>query len=162
MRSVPESAVRPRWFCPARRAPRQAALALCLALAPTVASGQDKPPPADAIDRLEESQVVAVLGLTAKGIDGKELGRIVDVLVDGAGRPQAAVIDVGGFLGMGSRKVAVDWSMLHFSMGKAAAVTLAVPSTVIKSAPAYDPAKPVQAVALPQRAAPEPPAAPPK
>jgi len=69
---------------------------------------------------------------------------------------------VGGFLGMGNRKVAVDWSMLHFSMGKAAAVTLAVPSTVIKSAPAYDPAKPVQAVALPQRAAPEPPAAPPK
>lgn len=116
----------------------------------------------DTIDRFSEARVVAVLGLSARGIDGKEIGRIVDVLVDGAGKPHAAVIDVGGFLGVGSRKVAVDWAMLHFSMGKSAAATLAVPSTVIRSAPAYDPAKPVQALALPQPAAPEPAAPPPK
>lgn len=114
----------------------------------------------DTIDRMPEDQVVAVLGLAARGDDGKEIGRIVDVLVDETGKPRAAVIDVGGFLGMGNRKVAVDWAALHFSIGKAAVATLSIPSDRIKSAPAYDPAKPVEALGMPEPA-PTPPAAPP-
>ncbi len=101
--------------------------------------------------------MVAVLGLPVRGHDNKEVGRIVDVLVDQAGKPRAAVIDVGGFLGMGSRKVAVDWTILHFLMGKEAGALLSVSSTSIKSAPAYDPAKPVQAVGLPEPPPPLPP-----
>ena len=42
------------------------------------------------------------------------MGRIVDVIVDRAGTVRAAVIDFGGFLGVGSRKIVVDWSALHF------------------------------------------------
>ena len=42
------------------------------------------------------------------------MGRIVDVLVDRRGQVRAAIIDFGGFLGVGSRKIAVDWSALHF------------------------------------------------
>ena len=42
------------------------------------------------------------------------MGRIVDVIVDGEGRARAAIIDFGGFLGVGSRKIAVDWNALHF------------------------------------------------
>ena len=105
--------------------------------------------------------MVAVLGLPVRGHDNKEVGRIVDVLVDQAGKPRAAVIDVGGFLGMGSRKVAVDWTILHFLMGKEAGALLSVSSTSIKSAPAYDPAKPVQAVGLPEPPPPLPPLPPP-
>ena len=104
--------------------------------------------------------MVAVLGLAVRGNDNKEVGRIVDVLVDETGKPRAAVIDVGGFLGMGNRKVAVDWTILHFLMGKAAAL-LSVSSTSIKSAPAYDPAKPVQAVGLPEPPPALPPTSPP-
>ena len=40
--------------------------------------------------------------------DGKEIGRIVDVVVDPAGQPRAIVVDVGGFMGVGSRRVAVE------------------------------------------------------
>ena len=47
--------------------------------------------------------------------EGKEIGRLVDVLVDDQGQPQAAVIDFGGFMGVGNRKIAVDWSALHFA-----------------------------------------------
>ena len=42
------------------------------------------------------------------------MGRIVDVLVDRSGQVRAAIIDFGGFLGVGSRKIAVDWNALHF------------------------------------------------
>ena len=42
------------------------------------------------------------------------MGRIVDVLVDGQGMARAAIIDFGGFLGVGSRKIAVAWQALHF------------------------------------------------
>ena len=43
-----------------------------------------------------------------------EIGPIVDILVDHAGRPRAAILDVGGFLGVGTRRVAVAWKTLHF------------------------------------------------
>ncbi|MDA8249312.1 MAG: PRC-barrel domain-containing protein [Rhodospirillales bacterium] len=137
-----------------------AVLAAASALAQTAA-----PVGPDTLEQVSENKVVAVLGLAARGGDGKEIGRIVDVLVDEAGRPRAAVIDVGGFLGMGNRKVAVDWGVIRFTLGKAAVATLRVPSEVIKSAPAYDPAKPVEAVGLPEpvvppAAAPAPPAPP--
>jgi len=36
------------------------------------------------------------------------------VVVDRSGQVRAAVIDFGGFLGVGSRKIAVDWDALSF------------------------------------------------
>jgi hypothetical protein len=94
-------------------------------------------------------QVVSVLGLPAKadgakGGEPEEVGRIVDVLVDEKGHPHAAVIDVGGFLGVGNRKVAVQWGALHFVLGTTPAAVLDVPPDRIKGAPAYDPAKPLE------------------
>lgn len=59
----------------------------------------------------------AILGQPVSDQDGKDVGRLIDVLVDAAGAPQAAVIDYGGFMGVGNRKVAVHWSMLHFAPG---------------------------------------------
>lgn len=48
------------------------------------------------------------------GPDDKNVGRIVDVLVDDQGQPRAAVVDLGGFLGIGNRRIAVVWRALHF------------------------------------------------
>ena len=125
---------------------------LALGVAPAWAHSTPAPPPqgGEAIEQVPADQVVAVLGLAVKGDGGKEIGRIVDVLVDQSGAPRAAVIDVGGFLGMGNRKVAVEWPALHFVMGKAATATLDIPLAMIKSAPVYDPAKQVEAVGMPQ------------
>ena len=53
----------------------------------------------------------AILGQRVIGPTGKEIGRLVDVLVDANGQPQAAVIDFGGFMGVGNRKIAVHWSV---------------------------------------------------
>jgi hypothetical protein len=56
----------------------------------------------------------SVLGKTLIGAGGERAGRIVDVLAGPNGQVRAAIIDFGGFLGVGSRKIAVDWSDLKF------------------------------------------------
>lgn len=71
-----------------------------------------KPEPAATI--IEGKAVRGILGRAVQGADGKEMGRIIDVVVDPSGKARAAVIDFGGFLGVGSRKIAVEWSALHF------------------------------------------------
>lgn len=45
---------------------------------------------------------------------GENAGRIVDVLADDAGRVRAAVVDFGGFLGVGARRLAVSLSDLRW------------------------------------------------
>jgi hypothetical protein len=47
-------------------------------------------------------------------VSGRNAGRIIDILTDEAGRVRAVVVDYGGFLGVGSRKIAVAWSDLRF------------------------------------------------
>ena len=90
---------------------------------------------------------VTVLGSKAEGILGKEvrssadenMGRIVDVVVDRTGQVRAAVIDFGGFLGVGNRKIAVDWNALSFSApgDRRDVVTIELTRDQVKSAPEY-------------------------
>ncbi len=54
------------------------------------------------------------MGRRLFGPGGEELGRVVDLVVDGQGRPLAAVVDVGGFMGLGIRRVALAWELLRF------------------------------------------------
>jgi len=63
---------------------------------------------------LNNHEVEGILGRPVLGANDENMGRIVDVIVEHSGRVRAAVIDFGGFLGVGSRKIAVDWSALHF------------------------------------------------
>ena len=72
-------------------------------------------PPAGEVQHVPIEQALAILGHTVADPEGKDIGRLVDVLVGDQGQPQAAVIDFGGFLGVGSRKIAVEWSALHFA-----------------------------------------------
>ncbi len=107
-------------------------------------------------------QDVAVLGHDVTTPDGKTIGRLIDVLVNAAGKPEAAVIDFGGFMGVGARKIAVHWSTLHFAPGnEKQAITLDLTLDEIKAAPEYkDTGKPVPVVVKPGPAAEgEPPAA---
>ena len=59
-------------------------------------------------------------------------GRIVDVLVDGSGQIRAVVIEFGGYLGIGTRKVAIDWSALRFN---GPTITVAVSRDQLRAAP---------------------------
>ena len=66
---------------------------------------------------LDSQDVQGILGKEALGRTGEKMGQIVDVIVDRSGKIRAAVIDFGGFLGVGSRKIAVDWRAVHFVPG---------------------------------------------
>ncbi len=92
-----------------------------------------------------------ILGRKVLGPDDKEVGRVVDVLVDAGSNPRAAVIDVGGFLGVGARRIAVNWSDLTFPpTGSEADIKLDMTSEQISSAPAYtDQTKPATVVEPP-------------
>ncbi len=52
---------------------------------------------------------------------------------------RAAVIDFGGFLGVGSRKIVVDWNALHFGAvaNKGDSITLELTKDQVKAAPEY-------------------------
>lgn len=79
-----------------------------------------------------------ILGRTVYGPAGGTVGRLVDVLVDAAGLPQAAVLDVGGFLGVGNRVIAVHWSALHFKPSDPDhPIVVDMPADEIAAAPQY-------------------------
>lgn len=56
-----------------------------------------------------------ILGKEVHSLTDEKLGRIIDVIVDRTGEPRAALIDFGGFLGVGSRKIAIAWELLSFA-----------------------------------------------
>ena len=96
-------------------------------------------PPAAAEAPAAETPIKGILGRMVQDADGKEMGRIVDVLVDPAGRVRASVIDFGGFLGVGSRKIAVDWDALEFdtAVKHGGQIRLALTRDQLKAAPEY-------------------------
>lgn len=103
------------------------------------------PPSPDApAEVATRDQVTGLLGHRTLSADGTELGRIVDVLVDASGLPRGVVIDVGGFMGLGNRKVAVAWRALSFSSGKdGPVVSVKISSERIRLGPEVLPGKPI-------------------
>jgi hypothetical protein len=98
-----------------------------------------------AVTVFNDHEVEGILGREVLSAADENMGRIVDVLVDRTGQVRAAIIDFGGFLGVGSRKIAVDWSALHFpAPGKPnAKITLDLTRDQVKTAPEYQDGKPV-------------------
>jgi hypothetical protein len=94
---------------------------------------------------LDDHRVQPILGREVRGSSGEDMGRIVDVIVDGRGRPRAAIIDFGGFLGVGSRKIVIDWNALQFTSDNGP-VGLALTRDQVKAAPEYRNGKPVVVV----------------
>ena len=86
-----------------------------------------------------------ILGRAVQDADGKEMGRVIDIIVDPAGRVRAAIIDFGGFLGVGSRKIAVDWNALHFggAVRHETDIRLALTRDQLKIVPEYKDGNPV-------------------
>ena len=93
---------------------------------------------------LETQEAQSILGRDVRSLADEDMGRIVDILVDGEGRVRAAIIDFGGFLGVGNRKIAVDWKALHFvpAAGKRYGVVLELTRDQVKAAPEYKEGKP--------------------
>jgi hypothetical protein len=118
---------------------------------PGVAETVASPRAIEAEVRPLDDSIVPVLGKKVQGANGEDLGRVVDVLADAGGRVRAAVIEFGGFLGVGIRRVAVDWSLLRFTAGGPdKSLTLNVSGKKLQSAPEYKNSTDPQALMAPQ------------
>jgi hypothetical protein len=129
-----------------------AAALLALTAVVSVASSEDAPAPAKteqsappAVTILPNHEVEGILGRQVRSAADENMGRIVDVLVDRSGQVRAAIIDFGGFLGVGSRKIAVDWAALHFPAPTKPEppIQLELNRDQVNAAPAYEDGKPV-------------------
>jgi hypothetical protein len=103
------------------------------------------PPATPEVTILNKHEVEGVLGREVRSATDENMGRIVDVLVDRSGQVRAAIIDFGGFLGVGSRKIAVDWNALHFPAPDKprSRITLDLSRDQVNAAPEYQQGKPV-------------------
>jgi hypothetical protein len=94
---------------------------------------------------LDHHDVQSVLGKEVRSAADENMGRIVDIIVDRTGHVRAAVVDFGGFLGVGSRRIAIAWNALRFPAGgdKVERVTLEWTRDQVRAAPDYRDNKPV-------------------
>src|ERR1043166_1452795 len=120
-------------------------LAMALAAGAAVAQTEGGAPGQPSVTVLDSQEVQGILGREIRSTADENMGRIVDVLVDGSGTVRAAIIDFGGFLGVGSRKIAVAWTALHFvpAAEKRYSVVLELTRDQGKEAPEYKEGKPV-------------------
>jgi hypothetical protein len=93
---------------------------------------------------IDDRDAEGILGKNVRSSAGEEMGQIVDVIVKRDGQVRGAVIDFGGFLGVGSRKIAVDWGALSFpSSGAIDHAVLNLTRDQVRLAPEYRPGEPV-------------------
>lgn len=82
--------------------------------------------------------LMPLMGKRLIGPGGEELGRLVDVVADAEGRPVAVVVDVGGFMGLGSRRVALAWGLLRFrAEGERVHMAIDLPTDAVTAAPEF-------------------------
>jgi len=114
--------------------------------------------PAGLVDARVQQMPVSVMSILGKRVQsptGEDLGRVVDVLADDAGRVRVAIIDFGGFLGVGARRIAVDWPLLRFEPnGKEPSLELGLTREQLQKAPEYKDNPRPQTLAEPQAPAP--------
>ena len=72
---------------------------------------------------------------------GERIGEVDELLIDSSGRILAAVVGVGGFLGIGERSVAVAYRAFEMSRGPDGKPRLVinVDKATLKNAPEYNP-----------------------
>jgi hypothetical protein len=111
---------------------------------PPAATPTPAPPP-PSVTVIGAREAHGVLGRDVRSPTDEDMGHIVDVVVDRTGTVRAAVIDFGGFLGVGSRKIVVDWNALHFGRvaEKGDSITLELTKAQVAAAPEYKEDKPI-------------------
>lgn len=105
-------------------------------------SGAAEPAVAETLSTstIESKQLHSLLGREVRTASEENAGRVIDILADRAGRVDAAVIEFGGFMGLGTRKIAVEWSALRFlTDGKQAFVQVELSRDQLRRAPEYKP-----------------------
>jgi len=133
-----------------------AAISVAAALGyPGSAFAQATKPAPPKLEKVQKTHAESLLGQPVEDAKRQTIGHIVDVLIDTAGNPHAAVIEFTGFLGVGNRKVAVAWRALHFALeGERIVISVAMDVSALRAMPEYDTSAKSVPVAMPAHPAP--------
>jgi hypothetical protein len=116
-----------------------------------------KLPPTIALQTVAPTEAMPILGHRVVGPNGKDIARLVDVLVNPNGQPVAAVLEFGGLMGVGNRKIAVHWNTLHFTPAEAKQqIALSLTPDEIKAVPEYKDSEQPAPMVVPVATGPQP------
>lgn len=127
---------------PPANAPPAAAPAPSATVTAPAAQAPQQGTPATVLDTQDYE---SLLGRSVRSAGGDELGRVIDIIIDKDGHPRAAIIDFGGFLGVGTRKIAVDWRALRFTPdgAKERKLSVALTRNQVRVSPEYKAGEPI-------------------
>lgn len=77
-----------------------------------------------------------VIGMRVQGGQNEKIGKINDLVINESGQISAAVISIGGFLGIGDKVVAVPWPKVRFDGAEKSAL-LEVTREELANAPEF-------------------------
>lgn len=107
--------------------------------ASTTAEAPVTPPPSDAIIAAESSDEMRadkLIGMKVYNADGKEVGKVKDVLFDKDGNAKGVVLSVGGVLGIGAKPVGLQWKEIDLQPEQQA-VKVNYSKEQLEAAPAF-------------------------
>jgi len=85
--------------------------------------------------RANQFRASKMIGSTVYDVDNRDIGSVKDLVIDRDGRVAAAVVDVGTFLGMGGKYIAVPLDEIKTDNNR---LTLAMTKEQMQQAQAYD------------------------
>ncbi len=86
---------------------------------------------------VEMSRVSNIVGTNVLGSEGRDVGEIENLLIDGQGQVRAAVIEWGGFFGLGTRRAVVPMEQLTLG-GEDDRVRMNLTREELERLPRYD------------------------
>lgn len=84
---------------------------------------------------MDKTRASELIGTSVQNAQGENVGEINDILLAEDGSASQVLIGVGGFLGLGEKSVAVDFSELNF--GAEGEVSIAMSAEALEQQPAY-------------------------
>lgn len=87
-----------------------------------------------------EHRASKLIGTLVKNSAGETIGDVNEIILSKDGKAMAAVLGVGGFLGMGERQVAISFSSLNFTQDANGNMSVLLPTATkesLKTAPEW-------------------------
>ncbi|MGA8759180.1 MAG: PRC-barrel domain-containing protein [Stellaceae bacterium] len=120
-------ATSPLAFAQSTTAPRDSSATTTSAAAATNPTGNEIQP--------DQVRATKMLGSTVYDVQNRDIGSVKDLIIDKDGRVAAAVVDVGTFLGMGGKYVAVPLDAIKTDNNR---LTLDMTKEQLQQAQAYN------------------------
>jgi sporulation protein YlmC with PRC-barrel domain len=80
----------------------------------------------------------SLVGTNVVGANGKEAGEIENLLIDRSGQVRGAVVEWGGFLGLGERRAVVPFNQIQLGTGNNDRARLELTREQLEQLPRYE------------------------